>query len=206
MTDLIVLARLVAEMRAAQRRCCISLWENQLFAKDLEQRVDAMIEDILSQQPQNGRTKLYSDDFERFWKAYPTGRKRKKADAWKAWKQAIKPGGKVVNIYDIDEIIAAAAEYAKSEIGRSEYVQMPATWLRGRCWEDERSAWDGAGRQPVQTAEQREHERRNSRPAYVGMLARLFEKRPEARGWTAKQIEECFRAAGVWQDGWEGFE
>ena len=38
-------------------------------------------------------------------------------------------------------IIAAATEYAASDVGQGEYVKGPATWLRKGCWDDDRAAW-----------------------------------------------------------------
>ena len=76
----------------------------------------------------------YEDDFERFWKAFPRGRKTKKADANKAWKKAIRHESPEV-------IIQAAGEYADSEVAQGRYVQGPAPWLNGACWDDDREAW-----------------------------------------------------------------
>jgi hypothetical protein len=43
-------------------------------------------------------------------------------------------------------LVASAAEYARSPRGQGDFVKMPATWLNGRCWEDDRKSWqhDGA--------------------------------------------------------------
>lgn len=73
-------------------------------------------------------------DFDRFWAAFPSGRKTDKARARKAWESAIKKA-------DPEVIITAAAEYAKSPLGRGQYVKGPAPWLNGHCWEDDRQAW-----------------------------------------------------------------
>lgn len=78
----------------------------------------------------------YPEAFERFWTAYRSVRKVKKGDALKAWKDAVKTD-------DPEKIIQAAAEYGLSPMGDSEYGQMPASWLRGRCWDDDRRAWQG---------------------------------------------------------------
>lgn len=81
----------------------------------------------------------YSDDFQRFWSAFPRGRKGAKGNAWKAWKAAIK-------VATAETIIAAALEYAASDVGQGEYVKGPAPWLNGRCWEDDREAWSEKGK------------------------------------------------------------
>lgn len=75
------------------------------------------------------------DAFERFWKAFPSGRKKSKGKAREAWDRARKKA-------DPEAIIAAAAEYAASAEGVGEFVKMPATWLNGECWEDDRTAWN----------------------------------------------------------------
>lgn len=73
-------------------------------------------------------------DFERFWEAFPRGRRTGKGTALKAW-------GKAVKKTDPEIIIQSAKEYADSPVGRGDYVKMPATWLNGECWNDDRSAW-----------------------------------------------------------------
>jgi len=87
----------------------------------------------------------YTPEFQRFWEAYPPGRKQSKAAAMKSWLRAIK-------VTDAETIILAAQEYSQSPKGRSRYVQMPTTWLNGHCWEDDRAAWqrgeDGDERAP----------------------------------------------------------
>jgi uncharacterized protein YdaU (DUF1376 family) len=72
--------------------------------------------------------------FERFWSAFPSGRKKSKARARESFEKAIR-------CCDPQKIITAAAEYAASDEGRGPYVKMPSTWLNGECWTDDRSAW-----------------------------------------------------------------
>ena len=86
-----------------------------------------------------GKRLSYPKDFEAFWKAYPAGRKTGKKDAHKAWKDT---GA------DPAVIIAAATEYAASDVGRGEYVKGPATWLRKGCWDDDRAAWSDQTKNP----------------------------------------------------------
>ncbi len=70
--------------------------------------------------------------FDRFWRAYP--KKKGKQDARKAW-------DKLSPDMDLCRVMAAALERQKRsrdwlrEDGR--YIPYPATWLRGRRWEDE---------------------------------------------------------------------
>lgn len=69
-----------------------------------------------------------SDDFDRFWSAYP--RKKAKADAQKAWK-----GVKV----ELPIILNAIEQQKRSPDWQKEggkYIPYPASWLRGKRWED----------------------------------------------------------------------
>lgn len=74
----------------------------------------------------------YSDDFERFWAAYP--KKTGKGDAFKSWKKNGHPG--------IDHIVAVL-ELAKKSTGwlkeNGEYIPNPSTWLNQKRWDDEYS-------------------------------------------------------------------
>lgn len=73
--------------------------------------------------------------FERFWEAFPPGRKTKRGKAEAAFTKAVKRA-------DPETIIAAAIEYAASPVGCGEYVQGPEPWLNGDCWNDDRTAWN----------------------------------------------------------------
>jgi uncharacterized protein YdaU (DUF1376 family) len=73
-------------------------------------------------------------DFSRFWEAFPRGRKTKRGKAYPVWLRAI-------NEADPETIIAAAAEYAASDVGQGQYVMGPEPWLNGECWKDDREAW-----------------------------------------------------------------
>lgn len=80
------------------------------------------------------------EEFERFWEAYPRGRKGAKALAYQAWLKAIKKTTP-------EALVVAAAEYASSPVGRGEYVKGPAPWLNGECWLDDRESWNRGGPQ-----------------------------------------------------------
>jgi hypothetical protein len=70
------------------------------------------------------------DRFGEFWAAYP--RKVARANAEKAWTKAVSYGT------DPAELIAAAAFYAlERKLQDPAFTKHPATWLNGRCWEDE---------------------------------------------------------------------
>ena len=69
------------------------------------------------------------DDFETFWKAYP--RKEAKADAMKAW---VSPKIKI----DLAVILKAIeARKVSGSWFDSDYIPLPASWLRGARWNDE---------------------------------------------------------------------
>jgi hypothetical protein len=72
--------------------------------------------------------------FELFWNSFPKGRKKSKGTAREAFAKAAKK-------VSVEKIVAAAAEYARSESGRGPYVKMPSTWLNQECWNDDREAW-----------------------------------------------------------------
>jgi hypothetical protein len=71
-------------------------------------------------------------DFEAFWTAYP--KKEGKKDAQAAWNGVDAP---------VSVIVAAVAEKRKCEDWQKErgkYIPLPATYLRGKRWEDEATA------------------------------------------------------------------
>lgn len=87
------------------------------------------------------RRESYTDDFLEFWFVYPPGRKQAKRKAFEAWKRAIIRA-------DAGEIKLAAAQYAQSPAGQSDYVKSPEAWLNGNCWEDDPQAWQRSGDRP----------------------------------------------------------
>jgi hypothetical protein len=73
----------------------------------------------------------YSDDFIRFWRAYPN--RTGKGDAWRAW-QRINPRPLM------DDMVAAVLRDAQRDEWRKDrgkFIPHPSTWLNGRRWEDE---------------------------------------------------------------------
>jgi hypothetical protein len=76
----------------------------------------------------------YSEQFQRFWDAYPTRRRLGKKQAYAAWQKAIRTA-------DPKTIIGKASEYASSDRGRGEFSCMPTTWLNQGRWEDDPAAW-----------------------------------------------------------------
>ena len=69
--------------------------------------------------------------FEDFWEAYP--KKVAKLDAIKAWGQ--------LTMFDLVEIEGVYEIHCRSWRGQDvNFIPHPATWLRGRRWEDDMSA------------------------------------------------------------------
>lgn len=111
------------------------------------------------------------DDFSRFWAAYP--RKDGKADALKAWK-SLKPNADLqrVILEDIRRRMESGGAWYKTE---KRYILLPASYLRGRRWEDEGGVTEIAEhREPdrivLTDEEQREIERiyaQNGRDAFM---------------------------------------
>jgi len=72
---------------------------------------------------------LELSDFEQFWKAYPN--KKAKQDAIKAWGQ-VKP--------DLQATLKALSWQRRQEQwtkDKGAFIPLPASWLRGKRWEDE---------------------------------------------------------------------
>lgn len=127
------------------------------------------------------KPKPYSTDFEDFWQAFPSGRKTKKRTAWNAWKVAIR------RVDDPTHLVQRAKDYARSEAGRGEYVQMPSSWLTGGCWEDEDAVWNGNGSPPPVGPAKRDPELQRN------MLRKQITTEADARGldWDDEQIDEA---------------
>jgi len=84
----------------------------------------------------------YSAEFIRFWDIWPPRRKTQKKRAFAAFKKAKRR-------IDLSTLMAAVEEYARSNKGRGEYCQQPATWLNGECWDDDKSSWNEGTSLPV---------------------------------------------------------
>ena len=80
-------------------------------------------------------------DFEAFWTSFPRGRKRKKGEARKVFLSICRR-----RLATSEQLIDGARRYARAMGADHPYVQMPTTWLRAGCWEDDAgevapSAW-----------------------------------------------------------------
>lgn len=89
------------------------------------------------------RKRLYTEDFESFWKVYPPQRKKSKPGAFEAWLKAVQRA-------DPQKIIAAAIEFAASPKGKSlKWCPGPEPWLNQDRWDDDRAVWqDGDDAEP----------------------------------------------------------
>ena len=74
----------------------------------------------------------YSPEFEQFWKAYPV--RKDKGHAWTAFKKVAQYLPAMLEAIErqMDEREARAS----ARLFNAEW-KYPATWLNGRCWEDE---------------------------------------------------------------------
>lgn len=162
--------RAQAQKRVAKARARVTLPLRTSVTRGEERREEKNTKDI-PPTPQGGErappaaksqpeSKPYPEAFERFWAVYPPGRKAAKRKAFLAWGRAIRRA-------DPERIIAAAAEYAASPLGRSEFVAGPEPWLNGDRWDDDRSSWqrDGvpqAQADPALAAAEAYHRRRRA--------------------------------------------
>lgn len=110
--------------------------------------------------------------FEQFWKAYPPTRKRDKPKAEAIFNKAIKKTDALL-------IIRAAAEFAQSPEGLSEFCPGPVPWLNGGRWMDDREAWNRSGSNgPTTYTEQRT---KNTAGAVQRFIERRNQQKIEAK-------------------------
>ena len=86
--------------------------------------------DTASQKPSSSTEEF----FERFWKAFPAGRKKAKGKALADFRRAI--AGKGPYKVTPEALIAAAEKYAATK-PNPQYVPLPSTWLNQCRWLDE---------------------------------------------------------------------
>lgn len=119
-----------------------------------------------------------SESFNSFWKKYPVH--KSKADALKAWKQLASDSELLAVILKaIDSQTAERAKVAASGKFIPEW-KYPATWLRGRCWEDEPVAVTGESvrHTPQEIAKQKHAEELR----LTNVDVRKYKLRPQMRG------------------------
>ena len=81
--------------------------------------------------PKGKGGRVYTDEFEAFWKAYPSGFKVGKGKALDAWiaTQAIRPS--------LDKILGTLEVCKKTDLWKKGTIPHPATWLNQERWLDE---------------------------------------------------------------------
>ncbi len=75
--------------------------------------------------------------FHEFWETFPRGRKRKKVEARRLFLQIVQGRHRSLPRATYQELIAGARRYAAAMGNDHPYVQMPSSWLRAACWQDE---------------------------------------------------------------------
>jgi hypothetical protein len=115
-----------ADGNDAQTREIVTLQDSYSNALD----TDTEKEEIHPPLPPKGGVD-YPADFETFWKAYPN--KKAKGYALKAWER-IKARPSPAELVAAIERARASKDWKKDN---GAYIPHPATWLNGRCWEDE---------------------------------------------------------------------
>jgi hypothetical protein len=110
--------------------------DQQSDQQSLHQRANKELTTIknVKKEEKNNTSSTYSDEFERFWQAYP--RKVGKGAAFKAWKKlnGTRPGA--------DELVRIVEQHKKSEQWRrdgGQFIPHPQTWLNQERWNDELS-------------------------------------------------------------------
>jgi len=89
-------------------------------------------------QKENIKRKKIAEQFERFWQAYPE--KKAKQTAAQKFERILQQEGDITEV--LLAAIAAQTEERKNLAANGSFVPIwkhPATWLNGRCWEDEPS-------------------------------------------------------------------
>lgn len=99
-----------------------------------DRKQDACLE--TEERQRREETEAKACDFDEFWKAYP--KKEAKKDAESAWAKVDAP---------LAVLLAAITAKRQTEDwtkAKGQFVPLPATWLRGRRWEDVGVSVDGA--------------------------------------------------------------
>ena len=101
--------------------------QNSVTAKSVDAKVHTKNTITKEQQPiKNKQENTVDDSFDTFWNLYP--KRIAKADAVKAWKQAIKKK-------TADELIALTKAYSESKLPDMTYIPYPASWLNKGLYE-----------------------------------------------------------------------
>lgn len=121
--------------RLAKRKSRAALNAGQTIVNDKSmtsqqcQDTDKDTDKDIEKEKNKNKSNTYTADFEKFWAAYP--KKKAKEDAAKAFKSVDVPVDVLINAVNAQ---LRGSDW-KKENGR--FIPYPATWLRGRRWEDE---------------------------------------------------------------------
>jgi len=109
--------------------------DQQTTSKPTSQRPANDQQVTTSKELKKVRNKIYTPDFEEFWKEYP--KKEGKLEACKKYKEALK-------ITTKEKILDSVKLYAKHVKGKDpQYTAQPATWLNKGRWDDQLSSERG---------------------------------------------------------------
>jgi hypothetical protein len=135
--DLIALESIRANQRANRyTEICIVNWpiyqsneliEGQPKGQERANQGPTKGQDVIRKEGKKERKEEYTSEFISFWDHYP--RKESKQDAWKAWNQIAPQNGLV-------ETILSSVEQHKQKWTDPQFIPLPASYLRGRRWED----------------------------------------------------------------------
>lgn len=105
---------------------------------------------------------LYDEQFEPFWDAFPDLRKRGKGDAFAAWKKAVAKL-RTIDPWEQDGtveeyLVQRAKDYARSDVGKGEYVKGPTPWLNQNSWDDVEAAWSDPKSAAAKASSQSQYE------------------------------------------------
>lgn len=76
----------------------------------------------------------YSEDFEKFWQAYP--KKVSKGQAWKTWEK-LRKAKELPNVEELCKAISWRKLSEDWEKDNGRFIPHPSTWLNAHGWEDE---------------------------------------------------------------------
>ena len=141
---------------AARIYARLATWQRDVFAEAIQSLWKA----------ENNFTG-YSEDFERFWEAFPAHKRTEKEKAYREWERAIsnwkKSRQKSDQAFDFKEfLLARVITYGQTNLGRSVYARSVARWLYHKVFDEDESLWDGKYRGRGSKDHGSDHDARNS--------------------------------------------
>jgi len=88
----------------------------------------------INEKEQPKKTTKYTEDFEQFWEAYPSRRKTKKNEAFKAWQKNKSNMPPIEELLKILETQKKSRDWTKDD---GEYIPGPTPWINQGRWDDE---------------------------------------------------------------------